>query len=751
KSEYRYAVIPLTTANYSRLEAEYVDEKDVNPGDGTNSNFCYAARNDENMVRSGKAIPNSKASNGYTWKVSKDKDKAGYAFTDLRYRWPNRNGAYLRFGNDYNVYQINPPNFEGSYFWFTYRFKISKLKRDLKPEDPLLRFQTVGFELLPGSYAREATALKAMREDNKVDDVIFSLNDLNKLADKDGFIDFNIKISYKDLVDAKLLTHFIGSERSFVQMKLININPRVYWYGNCDVELDYIDISDQMNHELRFERDRYAPNIVNHVKTIINQAPGNISGFYTFDEPLQGQFDSYSSIQDILAKEDIPVLTAVFDHQYGNITIDKQTPTYYNHVDAFLESTKPQIFSPDIYPLTAEVKFNPTNGKQADDMFIQKVWDDKLLSVYRKGKTYAMEKEGRQFIPIVQAFGRWAKGGDKDYWINWIMPPYATQKSLLYLPLCYGADGVIHYRLQSYQTEDGYGDYVGLISYMNNGKYDFPVVLEPTMSAIMDTNPKVYTYGKLIKQLEWLDSNTIMGKDARSIPPPVESYLAGASVREDSKSLYSGYVQSGYYLDKDNTPYLMLVNRRGNYFASTTEKDEKFIPALQFKERFPQAAPQIVDLLIAKQASKTFGSNAAYFDPADSVLYQTTNGVCSVEMEAGEGKLLKMVSTLPQHVKGKQKLLGESVLSGNIELEKGSNLVFGKHSNVVLLPGTQLVIPENSSVTLGGKIVLLGDAAIVIDGQVKDKSPQIMKAPTAKYIVNSKPRKGFFKRLFGCK
>jgi len=751
----RYAIYPLTTSSYIRIEAEYADERDVNKGDSKQSRFWYSARTDSRLTRVGRFSSDSNASNSNVWVATRDLDKAGYLFTDLRYRWPNRNGDYVRVGYEFHVYKKNPPNYEGDYLWLKYRFKLSNLKPDLKPEEPLLSFQCSGFELFPHSFAHVATPIDMIIGDKKQEDMVFSYGDLNRLRDKDGYVEYELKVAYKDLIKSNLMTADLDNNPntapSSLVMKISNLNPRVFWHANCDVELDYIEVRDQINYELQYEKDICQPRIIKRAKMITEKSPGNVSGFYSFDEPFQGQFDSFSKVQNMLLQENIPMFSATYDYQYGNITIDAKQPQYYNHLEAFLEEVQPRIFAPDIYPITTKVKYNPTMDAKHDNLFIQKVIDDKMLSVYRQGKTYSLQGAGRKFYPIVQAFGRWAKSSDADYWTSWALPPYATQKALFYLPLCFGADGIFHYRLQAFQTRDGYGDFVGLAAYQQGKDYTVPVVTQPTMDAIRDTNPKVVIYGKLIKRMKWLGSDTIMTHDTNSGVAFQQALIKEAYVRDDTSALYDGYVQSGYYLDESNTPCLMLVNRRGNYFVPSAQLEEANVHASQYDTYFPQASPQAIVLKLDKASVKKFGSFPGFYDPADSMVYCSSNNTLNLELEAGEGKLLQMIGTLPPIVRGKVKLPDKAVLSGKIELQKGTKLILSKNSDIVLLPGTQLVGTDKSSIVLDGKIELIGNASIIVNGNLKTKSPEIKSAAKAQFINNSIPRRGFLKRLFGCK
>lgn len=755
-SMFRYAINPLTTSSYQRFEAEYASEQDLKPGDSRDNRFWYASRSEGDIIRIGRPVANTKASNGYAWQASRIKDKPGYIYTDIRYRWPRMNGEYLRFGNEFFHYQKNPPDFPGDYLWFKYRFKIDNPSNNIKPEDALLSLSICGYDLVSGQYAKELSTALIEAKGTKAKQINFSYADLMQYKDKDSFIELDVRVSYKDMLNANLMTANLHNNpkdsNSQTVMKLASLNPRIYWHGNADVELDYIEVRDQINYELNYERDKWATGILQRAKHIKDQPAGNVSGFYSFDEPHQGQFDSFKVVQDILKQEGIPMFTATYDYKHKNVVIDKDNKVYYDHQKSFQEVAKPLIFAPDIYPLTPDLNFNPRPDLKSDDNFIQTVFDTKLLRVYEDGKKYTLQDESRKLYPIVQSFGKWAKA-DKDNWVAWLLPPYATQKAMLYLPLCYGADGIIHYRLQAFLNAEGYGEYAGLNSTVLADGYNYsaPVEDKTTIDAIKHSNPKVYTYGKLIKHMQWLGASVVMESRAKTQAPPAQMLVKSMVVKAESGAPYSGYIQAGYYLDADKSPNMVVVNRRANYFKPGVYSSEKHVPPAQFNEYFPQAAPQKLVINLDKASVKKYGTTPALFDPADKQLYLAKNNTIELEIEAGEAKMLQMTGSVPAKPKGKHNLPSNAVIYDSVELQKGAKLVLSKNSKLSIMPGAKLIVPENSSIVMDGQIELLGDAAIIVNGKVKDRQAQIIASPKSTYQVQASPKRGFFKRLFGCK
>nr|MDK2851151.1 hypothetical protein [Candidatus Cloacimonadota bacterium] len=741
ESEFHYAIAPLSTSSQYIFEAEYLDERDVNPGDGKDSRFWYAFRNDGAIERIGRVHKDPEASNGHIWMASRGRDNAGYALGDLRYRWPNIYGSYVRMGREFNHYQINPPDHEDAYYWITYRFRISNVDPNTKAGDPLLRFEVAGYELSEGSYASRAKVIRAASENNISSQNLYRYQDYQQSKDTNEYVEYVLKIPYKELLDANLLQR--PDNRIFV---LSNLNPRLWWYGNCDLELDYVKVQDQFAYELVNADAEYKQKIITRAQNLIRQGQGNVSGFYAFDEPLQGQIPSYKILDHILAEKDINLMTATYDYQSSNIVIDANKGIFYDHLDHFINEAQPLIFAPDIYPVRSGYSFMP--GVK-DREFLQDVWEYKLIRVYEAGIRYRLQDPSRRFYPIVQAFGRWAKG-NPDFWITWIRPPYATQKALLYLPLVYQADGIFHYRLQSFQSSDGYGDYVGLNTHLlSPGIYSTPETDPITMNAILHSNPKVKRYGAIIKELTWVDAATIMGESEKRSEIPASSLIEDIYVLEQPNAPYSGYIQCGYYLDEDKVPYLMLVNRRGNYFTPFEVETENLVPPEAYAEHFPQADPQTLMIKFNKSAQKRFGEYIGFCDPMDGSILYYDKMQGAIEIPAGEARLLKMVQTLPSILEGKVNLTGEREITGSVTLAKNANLSLDKNGKITLLPGASLIVPKDATITLAGEIILLGDSQIIIEGYLKEKEHKFINDGKATIIINPQPKRSFWKRLFG--
>jgi len=743
KNIHHYVVTPLSTSSYQRFEAEYESEKSVHSGDDTDSEYWYASRNYSKLPRVGRSEKYSGASNDYVWRVLRKKDQAGYVMGDLSYRWPNFNGYNVRIGQEFHFYTNNRPGFEGEYIWLTYRFKISNVAPETSVDDTLVSFQVAGYPLSPTGFAPNAKQVQTISHIGNTDELKISYRDYIESKDKDGFMEYTLQVPYQALMDAGLLER-LGSSMLY----LANLNPRMYWSAKCDLDLDYVELRDQISHELSTMEPAFKKAILDRAKAVIGMGKGNVSGFYSFDEPYQGQFDSYRLMEEILAEEGIDMLTACYDYRDSYFRADRDPSFRYNHLDSFLKQVKPKFYCPDIYPLQPQYAFNPGS---ADKEFIQDVLDRKLLTVYENGIRYKLQDPKRKFYPIVQAFARWSKS-DPDSWGTWILPPYATQKALLYLPLVYGADGVIHYRMMAMRDADGYGDFTALNTYLSEGQYVKPFVNSITRDAILHTNPKVKAYGETIQNLHWVGAQRVMTPIKKMTAAPASSWISGLYTDLQAEAPYSGFIQVGHYLDNDDNPWLMVVNRRGDYFRPAELDDEDLVHPDNYDEYFRQADPQTLHIEFKDSAKKGLGKYLGLRDPYTNELIAVDNKQrADIELPAGEAGLYQVFQTLPPTLNESIILNGVTAIYGEVVLGKKANLKLDKNSKLILSPGSKLLVSPEARITMAGNIELQGDAQMQILGYLKDKNPKITKAEDALYIDQSKAPRSFFKRLFGIK
>jgi hypothetical protein len=648
-NEHRYATYAISVSNYLKFEAEFSSEADVKPGDRLDSSYWYAMRDLPNQPRQGKKVMTPGMSYDWAWEALRGRDKAGHILTDIRYRWPNPGKAYLRFGSDFTIYQNNPPTHEGEYIWIKYRFRINKVDQGLAPDTPLLRFYIAGYELSGGGYSFQEKVVSHYKQDLALSESIFRLSDYQASLSADGFAELQIKVPYRALIEANLLTADTdlnpATPDSGNRLRLINLNPRVYWYGNCDVQLDYVEMQDQAHYDFVNDKAWWREKVAERMRSVISQSPGNLKSFYSWDEPHLGQFDSFNLLQEFAEYAGTDLFTAVFDHQRLVFTLDPSSNARYNHVDAFLNLAKPKIIAPDIYPVIPDIAWN---GPSSDNkVFIQDQFSDKLLSVYRMCKIYRDADKDRDFYPIIQVLGNWVKSGEQERWISWIQPPLATQKAMLYLPLCFGPDGVIHFSHRAVQNQSGYGYKAVTFSRRGTPTFPYPQKDPIAWTAVESTNFRVLRYGKLLRGFKWLESETLGTKASKGRTWHAANLVKSAGVEKAQDGPYTGYIECAYYQDDYGTPWFMAVNRRTNFFVPGAISDPALVPAEEFDTYFPEAKAQILVLTFHDRAFKRYGGRMALFDPADRVFYPVINQTAKVTIPAGEGRLLKLVALPP--------------------------------------------------------------------------------------------------------
>ena len=752
-SSYHYAPTALSAANYNLFEAEFAGASDVKPGDGYDSYYWYASHKNQEPRRVGEVKSDPMASYGHSWYVKRG-EKPGYAYTDLKYRWPNRGGALNRVGRAWYVYQTNAPSFKDQYFYIRYRFKIENLKPGLTISDTLLTFSPSGFTIGKWGYNTIPIELKHKQQKDESTarfDTYYTVANLKSNASGSQYITVELKLAYTDMIETGLLSANLdgnaASGESKIVMKLENLNPRLWWHGNCDLYLDYIEYEDQLHYDMRLQRDLYKDGINRRVRDLQSMTKGNFAGIYTHDEPFQGQLQTYGLIEDLLAASNVDIFTAVYDFNYRQRVIDKNKDLFYEHLENFRKSAQPKIIATDIYPISPDLDWNSAPRGDDSYLFLQNTLDVKLHKEYRDAKLYAIEKPGRKFYPIVQTFGRWGLADKSAQWTGWIRPPLATQKMLNFFPLCYGPNGVFHYRVQSFQDEAEYGDHCALKVLGSGGVYGKPQIDRITYQAIQETNPKLQLYGNILSDYKWIDAEKVMTSGTKS-----RIYLEAMGLNklrvENSSGLYQGYIQVGYYLADKHEAVIMAVNRRANYFKSGKIKDPKLVPPAQFEQYFPEAEAQNLIFEFSDRARKQYGS-PALLDPADGSIYAAQNLVVSVPIGAGEAKLLQVIASLPKEVSVNTEILGNAILQGEIELSKKARLTLKDTSKVVMKPGTTMIIRENAQMTVEGELELKPGAIIIVQGKLNNKGR--IKAAEGAVTYEIIEKRSFWQKLFGKK
>lgn len=351
--------------------------------------------------------------------------------------------------------------FDNTYIYITVVFRCV-VDTSSTPID-LIRLELVAGDSLLVPFEFETGGGHVPCEQLTIDDIMYAQT---AIGDDAGNKFFTVRVNLATLADKGLIesspsVYYLTHDFSF----------KIYWYGQTSVEFDYIDIEDSVHKDMLAHLSDFHTRINDRIEDLQTIAPdgnGTISLLYSFDEPLQPQFDSYKRVQDLIDTGNPNIMTASYIKRCGMLKSPNDADPlkkFYQHPTAFLKKIQPRIFAPDLYPITPYMEWN---GPIEGTFFIQRLLDDNLLCRYKSYRESIPQNDDNfKFYPIVQSFGNWDESGQ---WMSWLRPPKETQKMLQYLPLCYGADGIINYLFPTFTTgaADAEGQY-GALLIVHNG------------------------------------------------------------------------------------------------------------------------------------------------------------------------------------------------------------------------------------------------------------------------------------------
>lgn len=717
-----------TTGSYMKFEAEFSDWTAVDPEDRYRSDYWYGSREARYMneqqavvdtVRVGEAAQDNvyPTSYGYVWQCTAGQDQAGFAYGDLRYRWKGRPSTVggdsldIRVGKEFVLKKIDPGrSIPGDFIdrlYIRYAFKLYYDPDSLDVSDKVLSFSIVGYPYDGGGHTANPDSLQLIIGGSIIgNEYNLTRSAYESLPTHPNYTDYrylDIEVTYAELLSKNLL-----EDNSAWNYRLVNINPRVYWPGNCDLSLDFIEIKDQLYKNIESNPGVYEAAVASRLSTLQSTSQGAISHVFSFDEPYPPQFRSYQKLETSpqLSGRPEKQFTAVNVRGFRQfpIGIDPSIPNetkYYNNVEAFINVTNPRYLMVNPYPITPEVLWNESTY---DENHIQNILDDFVLDKYRDAKEHSDLVEGGEFYACVQAMGRWRDNNWKEY----ILPPPQTQEMMQYLPLCYGADGIFNYRLfgnvdHPNLTSDEYGALVSV----NLGS---PIVNPPTFNAIQTANGKIKKYGPIITNLEWKGSNTILQSSTNPYVETSSLYITGiANANSTLSGPYGCYVQAGYFKDSFNNPSIMLVNRRANYFNANGLGNPKDVSISNYYACYPAFNSQKITVSISESATAQFGDYVALYDVASDSLYFEEGLDRTIQLEPGEGKYLQMCGTLPSLVSESISMPQKSVIGGEVTLSPSTVVSFLSNSSITVLPNTHITLSRGSILNLAGSITI-GDS-----------------------------------------
>jgi len=727
----------LSLSNLQHYEAEFSTMSDPVPEQDKVDKYYYCSLPSD-RVGVMAPPPIGTASGNKVWFCDRSEDVAGYAINDLKYRFSNVNGnfPYLTeeffFHNSWNT-QISDYMLANDYLDFKVAFKLPEYDRDITHPINMLRFEICGrpWVITPNS-TYISTSIVTIPHNNSAtseyaDETILNQYryetpnlDIPKLPTNYGNKIIRLRVSRHDLMNAGMLLYQGG------RYVLSNIYPRIWWYDNSDLLLDYIEVEDNSHQDLIANQTQNTAKVNNRLDNLqIAATQNNLTRILSFDEPNQPQFDSYYRVQNMISADNPSMFTAIYDRKSDLKKTDnpQAAEDYYQHPKAFIDATNPNLLAVDIYPIRPEVAWNPTDVT-TEHPFVQAKLD-KMLENYRYYAEQRQLHPNMDFVAIVQSFGKWNRRTATPQWSSWLRPPYETQKMLQYLPLCYGVDGIINYRTTSFNkttyldTDNLDYDYAPVnVDMTLHDPAGFPLVSKTSnYFALNSANSKIKVIGPIIKHLQWQGADCLnIGSNPEHLTlSPI--LLDELQIVDPNNGCYEGYVQCGAFLNNANEPSFMLVNRRANFRLDTTNPSTTESPALD--GCFSGFQPQTIQFNYSDIAETEtyFGTTVGLFDPDTQNLYYSTNQIINIPLAAGDGVYLQMVATLPSTVQNSVSVYKRAIVNGIVTVTSGGVLNFTSNTRVTFLDNAKIVVESGGQLFLNASQCEFGqNAAIEVIG-----------------------------------
>jgi hypothetical protein len=627
-----FSLVPLSTSNYQRFEAEFSDARDVKTGDNQEPRFWYG--NSKVTDRVGRVIVDLDASYQRAWQVNRASDEAGWAFTDINYRWPDPKGNTVKLHDEIRLHKRHlDAKSDTDSLYLNYHVKISNIPEDLALCAPLISFQFYGHLGAKTEFGKKTIAPKD-HQGKAMEYTAFTLADYIALGRPKGYFDLPFHISYNDLKASKILTDDWDDNPDTAAhwwwFIFRHFAPGLFWHGNCDLSLDYIDMEDQLHRDLRENYSFYKQGINQRIRAHRALPGGNVIRYlYSLDEPFQTHLSSFNMLQNMIAEDNPPLCSATYDIDHRTFRLEGKDK-WWNFPDLTREIAKPRIMMPDVYPIQPEVGYDPVAGEN----FLQNVLDHKLIKGYRDARDYVSQQQEREFQPIVQAFGYW----NGHRWVSWTLPPAATQKALLYLPFCYGVDGIHHYQLQGFVNARREGYYAPLLGIDNKTMQRF----DYTYDVLKAANPRVLFFGEQLINWDWLGATTVMLNKNYPTLDLSGSGIARLRVKPACNGSYEGYVETALYQNSSDQYAIFAVNRRTNEFHYTrAHRHPDFTAPEDYDSAYSEFAPQTLRIYLDNEHR-----NYALKNAETGEIYPARRKKIEVEIPAGEALLLLLIEEM---------------------------------------------------------------------------------------------------------
>ncbi len=507
--------------------------------------------------------------------------------------------------------------------------------------------------------------LKPTFADNK-NNVLYH-SDFQKNPDSDGYIEFEYKLNlneikekiYQDMTQYKEhylvnknnprldlipLQFFVNDNQKGREWRPIKndelqislrggrinyFSPSLIYYNNSELHIDSIEIYDNLYKEL--------PSKISAIEERLTYFDkfDNVIGFDAYDEPLAPSFKSFSIINDLIQNNRfLHTAITAFGHPKE---LEFNPKLDYSNIRHFVSSANPKIINPDPYLFGNEAAdYNSANVNNPNHI---QYLTDIVSKTYRATKIIAIEYD-KLFMPIVHVYGKY--NFTSNNWLKIMTPPIAQQKMLLYLPLCYGADGLWLFTLATEAHLD-LSNSTGIrqVAPINVRNNNYEISFPQQLSVIRNSITNILLMQEILKNAQWLTGDTIKEKNTLisdndrgfGLPFNINAYIT-ADIADIN---YQGFVEYGLYKDNLNQVYIIFVNRRTNSKA----KDFKDLPEkmrFDVNNAFITAKPQTINLEL-KDLPKSFIVSDIL---TKKELIKKPQGIYQIQLEAGEAILLKI-------------------------------------------------------------------------------------------------------------
>lgn len=365
---------------------------------------------------------------------------------------------------------------------------------------------------------------------------------------------------------------------------------RVWWYNNTNLWLDFVEIKNPYFDSLVGGKyDSKLDDIVDHYKN----APA-LYRYYLTDEPYRGHFLANRYLMTYLRSRNKPGIQA----------LGTSTSEFY---EDYLSIVEPNELMFDYYPLRGAGDRKRGRTPEENGNKFQAMLDS--LCVHLSEMRAVASEHNTRWLFIPQAFGKYDTltaidpdhGGAEG---EWRLPTSREMRCIIWLSIAYGAKGIIYFRFRTRLTEEsGFPEWMrGL--WRNDNK-----PREPLFTEARNINEDLWQLGPILMKLT---SDQVF--NATSIPQ--ESFIKTIDT--------SHKVQIGTFHDAQNNDFFVAVNRNCRPHDST-----------HVKIGIANRGARILYLLDCLTNEATH--------PARTNLHPTNTTEITVDLQPGQGKLLKIV------------------------------------------------------------------------------------------------------------